>query len=1256
MNQRIKQALEAPEFARARSLLSGLPEQYGEFYSDTEIQDHARAAQRLSRDAPVAISDFGHDAVLPRPDTAAPDMEATGDHDTVVHFTICTYDAPGLFSYLTGILGAFRFNIQSGHVFTSSRGIAIDTFRGFLPSEAVRDSWAESLQRTLTEVLTPLQSSPPDSAPVRDAVMERVARTITVTAPSSPPESGADPLLPVTIEIEQDPPLTRVTVTSQDTPFFLYSLSSACMLQDVSILSVEIATSGDDVRDRFWIQKIGGGAVTRQADIERLRLSILVTKQFSHALDQAADPLGAFTRFEELVRRVALEGGGEQLRALLADPDGQRELARLLGASDFLWEDFIRLQYENLLPLLGERHTRAPMSTPSDELGRQLDSQLSQADTWEDKVQILNQFKDHESYLIDADHILQRDTDFFFLSHRLTRLADVVVDRAFRLAWSELVEEYGTPESAGGLPANYAVFGLGKMGGSALGYASDIELMVVYSDHGDTTGSDRRKAISNREFFERLVRRGTDAIRSRREAIFEVDLRLRPYGQDGPRAVHIESFIEYFGPTGKAHSAERLALIRLRHVAGNQELGRRITAIRDQLVYESDSIEVAEIRSLRERQAEQKTAGGAVNAKFSPGALVDLEYNVQLLQVEEGRTTPALRNPGIHASLRTLSETGAIDDAEAEAMIRAYRFLRNLINGLRMLRGNAQDLYLPPFDSSEAGHLARRMGYRDGPDFSAAEQLRVDFDVETAGVRSFVERHLGQDALPATTAGNPADLVLSDSVSEERIATVLTTAGFRNPSRGIVNLRRMAGTGTRRDTFARLVVLAWDYLRRSGDPDMALNNWDRFTEQVGDREEFFGQLLAQPRRLEIMVKIFAGSQFLSDTLIRTPAFLTWISDPAVVNVDRDEAEMTTDLMAMLTATDDRMERLNILRRFRRREILRIGTRDICLAGEFAVVVAEISALARTTVQAALNRVQEERPDRLGRFSIMAFGKLGGDELNYSSDIDLLAIYEPDDTIADQEHRLGKLFRQVVRDLTDFTVEGQAYRVDLRLRPWGNAGRLVYSIPTLERYYAEEADLWELQALLKLAPVAGDVELGRTFMRTMKPVLARRGERAGRTAILQTVRRLRARAVQEHDAAPDEAGSVVGADIKNGEGGIRDVEFLVQALQMLHQRLSPEIITGNTLSALQRLEEAGILSNDKVAALRADYLFLRRIEHFLQVYDDRQLHAIPAEQEAQEKLTRVVLGEGARPEDLLRRLETTLQRVRADYVGVITPEQ
>ncbi|MDA3950160.1 MAG: hypothetical protein PF508_13195 [Spirochaeta sp.] len=1174
--------------------MASLPDRYFETHDDRDITLHAEAVAALHDEYPVRITAQRYAPVAG--DAGAPPSNRCS-------FTICTRDAPGLFSYISGILGARGFNIQEGEVFTGGSGIVVDSFSGILTDSTDPARWCADLQEELASLFTALQSSPPDVERVRVAVMEHVARRLGTTEgveTGAHNEPGA--LLPIRIDISEDRQLTKVTVVSQDTSFFLYSLANALALQDMSIHHVEIGTQGEEVRDSFWVSQARGGPVTAAADRERLQLSILVTKQFTHALDQAADPRGAFIRFEELVRSVAGESGtsgGEQLQALLADPASQRELARLLGASDFLWEDFIRLQYESILPLLRSRRAQRPLSPPPAELSLTLDEALHEATSRDEYKSALNAFKDNQAYLIDADHILRRDTDFFFLSHRLTALAELIVERAYRLAWDELVPVYGTPKSAGGLGAEYAVFGLGKLGGSALGYASDIELMTVYSDHGDTVGGDR--SITNREFFERLVREVDDLIVSKREAIFEIDLRLRPYGNDGPRAVHVESFLDYFGPGGKAHSAERLALIRMRHIAGDSDLGRRMITIRDQLVYESDSIDVEEIRDLRRRQAAEKVGDGPLNAKFSPGALVDLEYNVQLLQVREGRRHLALRNPGIHAALRELSELGTIDTNEAEAMIRSYRFLRNLINGLRMLRGNAQDLFLPVFNTVEAAHLARRMGYSDRADQSAGEQLRVDFEVETAAVRSFVERHLGEEAIPSLPTGNPADLVLSDRLSEERSARVLQTAGFRNPSRGIVNLRRIAGGGPQREVFARLLVLAWDYLIRSGDPDMALNNWDRFTEQVTDRRVFFQELLA--------------------------------------------------------GADMRQERLDTIRRYRRREILRIGTKDICLGGDFNEVVEELSALARSIVASTLRHILVETPPEKnpGEICILAFGKLGGDELNYSSDIDLLAVYRPDPEIEDQERHATAVFRQVVRDLSDFTLEGQAYRVDLRLRPWGNAGRLVYAVPTVLRYYREEAELWELQALLKLGSIAGNDDLGWELLQQVQPIAADRLARVGREVVVSTVRQLRARAVVEHNAGPNIDESVVGTDVKNGEGGIRDIEFLVQALQMLHLRLAPEVVTGNTLAALDRLEEAGILANDTVSTLRTDYLFLRRIEHFLQVYDDQQLHAIPAEPEAQSKLTRVVMGEESTPEEMLKRLERTLRQVRAYYLDVVAKE-
>ncbi len=1205
-----------------------LPARYHQIYSPEEIAAHSSARESLTNSRPARI--VGH------------------QNRDDIEITICTTDAPGLLSYLTGILGAAGFNIINGEVFTADDGFVVDRFCGTLQPGTEVSAWIQQLEEEFARVLSPLYAEPPRPEEARATVVEKVSHALALRR-NTDESFGDDPLLPIEIDVVAHERGTEVRVLSQDTPFFLYSLAGALALQDLSVREIEIETTRHQIRDVFLITDRDGNALVRAADIERLRLSILVSKQFTHNLDLAPDPREALERFEELVRSVAIEGSTDRLQSFLTDPDAQRELARLLGASDFLWEDFIRLQYESLLPMLGRAGASSSFSTPSDDLLPKLSAALAATTEPEEKRVILNAFKDDEAYRIDIDHVLQRETDFFFLSHRLSRLAEVVVDAAFRVTWEELSARYGSPLSAAGLAADYAVFGLGKLGGSALGYASDIELMTIYSDQGETSGP---QVITDREFFERLVDGASRSIVAKRESIFEVDLRLRPFGTDGPKAVHIESFISYFGTGGKAHSVERLALIRMRAVAGDSDLGKRVTAIRDQIVYQGDGIDVGEIRELRVRQAEEKSLGDRLNAKFSPGALVDLEYNVQLLQVEYGRTNQTLRDPGIHATLRGLSVLGTIDREEADGMIRAYRFLRNLINGLRMLRGNAQDLFLPEFESVEAAHLARRMGYYDNAELTAAQRLRIDFEVETAAVRSFVERHLGRDALPETRTGNPADLVLSDALSEDRIANTLADAGFNDPSRGIINLRRMAGVGETREVFARLVVLAWEYLRGSSDPDMALNNWDRFTEQVEDRETFFRELLAQPRRLEVMLTIFAGSQFLSDTLIRNPVFLEWISRPEVVGGRQGETEMTTRLQDELSHHDERTEKLNVLRRFRRREILRIGAQDICLGGDFAEVVEEISALARTVVGVTLETILAESPDvppRIGRFVVLAFGKLGGDELNYSSDIDLLAVIEPDDTREDQEKHAGRVMRQLVRDLTDFTVEGQAYRVDLRLRPWGNAGRLVYALPTLERYYGNEAELWEVQALLKLAPIAGDLSLGNEVIDRLRPVFRRRLEHAGRDQILHTVRHLRARAVSQYGGAD----SVIGTDIKNDEGGIRDIEFMVQALQMLHHGLYPGLLTGNTIAALSRLEEAGILTRDHVREVIADYLFLRRIEHFLQVYDDQQLHAVPTDVLAQKKLAGIVMGgaeEGAHA--LIAKISTTVKRVRANYLAVV----
>ena len=624
------------------------------------------------------------------------------------------------------------------------------------------------------------------------------------------------------------------------------------------------------------------------------------------------------------------------------------------------------------------------------------------------------------------------------------------------------------------------------------------------------------------------------------------------------------------------------------------------------MVYAARSIDLAELRDIRLKQAQDKVQRGRLNAKFSPGALVDLEYAVQVLQVTHGAAEAKLRTPRIHEALDALASVGLVDTTEAEELVSAYRFFRHLINGLRMLRGSAQDLFLPGLDSDEYLHLARRMGYPPEAELSPARKLHLDFETHSAEVRAFVERYFGRETLPGAPKITVADIVLSSAVPEEPARAALEEKGFANPARAILNLRQIAGEADRRPLFARLATLATDVLAQKPDPDMALNNWERFLRSLSDPAAHLSQMLSQPMRLEILLSIFSASQFLADTLVRDPELLTYIGRKEVLNVPRGAAEIRAELSRISSENADRGAWMDALRRYRRREILRIGARDICLGAPTQRIMEELSDLADGVIQATLARIRRdfaEKPEAgaAPAVCIIAFGKLGGRELNYSSDIDLMGICGGG---ALEVEKATPMIEALRADLSSHTSEGYAYRVDLRLRPYGSSGQLVFSMDSLRAYYDDAVALWEVQALLKARPVAGDTEIGQAFLAAARKLLL---SRHSPEEVDASNRRLRKEALRALSRS-----ILTTTDIKTGLGGLRDVEFLAQGLQLVHARERPELLQGGTLPALRALAKAGLLSQETAERLSSDYLFLRRVEHFLQIYEDRQTHNLPSD--------------------------------------------
>ena len=1218
-----------------------LPEQYFRLYPK----------EKLARNAGLLAS-------LGRKDSEGPQapyhyvIEEAGERE--IEVTVITFDRDSLFSLVTGALAAGGMDVQTGDIFTyrehdrnptevsaqspghrhrSRRAVAgfgytrkvVDVFRGRNGDEqdnrrASSAAFRRELERTLEEVLGELfgdWNPAPDSRRTRPGAAENadtgVERAKEWTAELlsrrllarrewfSPPQ-----MFPIELDVGSaskpgdEKETARLHIRSQDTPFFLYTIGTVLSVHGISIEHVEIHTTDKAIEDTFYVRTRGGRTVTDEKLLRSLKLSILFTKQFTYFLWNAPDPYRALLRFETLLGEFRKVADEETVSSLIADSNVLRQLSRLLGASDFIWEDFVRLQYENIIPLLTGPRGAAEQNMSREALERELNGRLKGVQGFEDRKHILNEFKDWYTYLADLEHILGPDEGLPLLNNRLTDIAELVVGEAFRIAWDHLAGIHGIPQTVARLPAVYAVFGLGKFGGRALGYASDIELMTLFRDAGETGGP---RKVSNTEFFTSLVQSASLIIESKQEGIYRVDLRLRPHGAGGPLAVRLNQFITYY--RDEASSLEKLALARMRTVAGDAEFGAQVERLRDTILYEGGGIDIDELVKLRKIQAGKYDSTEGPNVKYGPGGLVDLEYCVQTLQVMDGGNKPELRTPYMSDVFSRLMELGTLDRKTAGSLERNYIFLRRLLNALRMLRGNALDLYLPRRGTSEFFHLARRMGYREENGISAEEQLWIDFQKNTALVRNFVENQLGSKAVILRGPGTIADLLLAEEPDPEQASLLFMQAGFGAPEKALANFLSLARLWEDRSRFVELSLFAWDELQQSPDSDMALNNWERFAAAHPDPVGHFSEAHLQPKRLEILLRIFAASQYMADLLIRYPQFFSVVTDPGKILIPMQYEDFYHDISAVRETcrggSEEKWKRE--LRLFRHLNILRIGSRDVCYGAPLEEILVELSALAEAMVQSVLDYRLEKEEISSGTACVLAFGKLGGGELNYSSDIDLVILSgaDGDEEMGISRRKLRRLARGLRSDLADVTENGFAYRVDFRLRPYGSSGDLVFTSAQMEEYYRRAADLWEFQALLKARAVAGNREMGEKLLAKLYQANL---DQLEPLEIVNTVSEARSSLGNHRISA---SGSL---NVKEAAGGLRDIEFLIQALQLIHARENPKLICGNTLEAIQKLRNADIMKEKTAAALSEHYHFLRRVEHFLQLLEDRQEHSLP----------------------------------------------
>lgn len=924
------------------------------------------------------------------------------------------------------------------------------------------------------------------------------------------------------------------------------------------------------------------------------------------AYDILTDRMG---RLREALEQVC----GEEDAAALFSP----ELFQVMLCSEFAADHLIRNPGE-YIALVSSRDLEKGYSehTLDNKMTALLDYEADTPDTVKKK---LVGFKLYEAVRIAWRDLTGR-SDLKETMADLSSLAQVCISAGFAYLYHTHCRQWGTPVDANGNFQQIIVLGMGKLGAWELNFSSDIDLIFVYMEEGYTTGE---APIPNNDFFTRLCRAFLRLF-SPQEGIhfFRVDTRLRPYGDSGPLVMSSAALEDYYQAQGRQW--ERYALIKARPVAGDLDGGEVVLKSLNAFIYRRyfDYGSFDSFRDMKQRISQQvKNKALRHNIKLGAGGIREVEFFGQLFQLIRGGVEPVLQERPILKVLDLLASSGCIDRTTCEELQEAYVFLRKVENRLQEYQDRqTHDI---PEDPVQREILAHSLGY-DG--FEA-------FSADLAKTQALVHGHFSQLLVGGKEQEEDSqsrDLarIWDNLNAPQSLADTVAVSGFEDPDRVVSILKTLAGhantqrlTPSGRKKLARLVPGLIKAAGMAGDPETVLAQLVDLVITIERRTCYLSLLIESKGALETLVTLASKSPWIVTFLSRHPALLDELMHPATLYAPPKRKDLEGEMARRMERVprgdlEFLLEELNI---FRQVNTLRVAAADV--SGNYPLM--KVSDHLTYIAETVLGQVLESSwdivtgkygvPEHLASpavensgFAILAYGKVGGLEMGYKSDLDLVFLFtgEPGYTKGtersiDTTRFYSNLGQRMIHALTMHTAAGTLYGADMRLRPGGDSGTIVSHIEAYKDYLENQAWTWEHQALIRARAVAGDPGLIRQFNAVREEVLTvRRDPEVLKEEVREMREKMRAQRLKAEPGI---------FDLKQSRGGIVDIEFLVQYLALRHAHDHPDVIVWtDNIRLMEGLSVEGLISAEESQLLQEAYVSMRQAIHRLTLQEKKAL--------------------------------------------------